>query len=291
MVHPSEPHIALAKATRQRFCAQVGLILPRVSQDIKDQLALLLNNPLAAREVQDALSELERCDRAWIDGVRVSLQMHLNTQGSMPSPAAADPSALELVADETIENQLMATRLATRILESTGQHFSNLRLRVLFAEGRRELNPKDLFKPDVIASVVLDEWVKAGIPRDTWKQHQDLIAESFSGYMVEAYSEANRFLVTNGVMPEIDLKHSVRRAPSAPEAPSTQSNPAFAKTARMGAQAAEQIYKDQTVPAGLMSEVESKLLNNRLHIAAALQTPSHRMASTPLAKKAGASSL
>ncbi len=42
---------------------------------------------------------------------------------------------------------------------------------------------------------------------------------------------------------------------------------------RMGAQAAEQIYKDQTVPAGLMSEVESKLLNNRLHIAAALQTP------------------
>jgi methyl-accepting chemotaxis protein-1 (serine sensor receptor) len=42
---------------------------------------------------------------------------------------------------------------------------------------------------------------------------------------------------------------------------------------RMGAQAAEQIYRDQTVPAGLMSEVESKLLNNRLHIAAALQTP------------------
>jgi methyl-accepting chemotaxis protein len=42
---------------------------------------------------------------------------------------------------------------------------------------------------------------------------------------------------------------------------------------RMGAKAAETIYKEQTVPAGLMSEVESKLLNNRLHVASALQTP------------------
>lgn len=239
MVHPSEPHIALAKATRQRFCAQVGLILPRVSQDIKDHLALLLSAPQASRDVQTALSEFERHDRDWIEGVRTHLQRHLSTQGSTTSRlAVADLGALELVADEAIEDQLMASRLATRILETAGQSFSNLRLRMLFAEGRPELNPKDLFKPDVIASIILDEWVKVGIPRETWKLLQDLIAKSFSGYMVEAYSEANRFLVTNGVMPEIDLKHSVRRVPSAPEAPSTQSNPAFAKTARMGAEPA-----------------------------------------------------
>ncbi|MCZ8235916.1 MAG: methyl-accepting chemotaxis protein [Inhella sp.] len=42
---------------------------------------------------------------------------------------------------------------------------------------------------------------------------------------------------------------------------------------RMGAKAAEGIYREQTVPAGIMSEIESKLLNNRLHIASALQTP------------------
>lgn len=218
MTH-AEPLIALAAVTRQRFCAQLGLILPKVAQDVRDQLNQRLEAARAVRDMQsarDILSEFERSDRSWIDGIRASLQQRLNQRESHSTRGQTVPGRLELLADEAVEDQLLAQRLAARIQDASSQDLTDLRLRLLFAEGRLELAPTDVVRPETIGRILLDEWVHAGLSRDAWQQLSGGLSNSVATKLVEAYREANRFLITNGVMPEIDLKNAVRKAPSAP---------------------------------------------------------------------------
>lgn len=218
MTH-SEPLIALAAVTRQRFCAQLGLILPKVAQDLRDHLNQRLDTARAVRDMQaarDTLAEFERSDRGWIDGIRASLQQRLHQRDSHSTRGHTVPGRLELLADEAVEDQLLASRLAGRIQDAASQELSDLRLRLLFAEGRVELMPSDVVRPDTIGRILLDEWVHAGMSRDTWQQLSDKLGTSMAAKVVDAYREANRFLVTNGVMPEINLKNAVRKAPSTP---------------------------------------------------------------------------
>jgi hypothetical protein len=215
----AEPLIALAAVTRQRFCAQLGLILPKVAQDVRDQLNQRLEAARAVRDMQsarDILSEFERSDRSWIDGIRASLQQRLNQRESHSTRGQTVPGRLELLADEAVEDQLLAQRLAARIQDASSQDLTDLRLRLLFAEGRVELAPTDVVRPETIGRILLDEWVHAGLSRDAWQQLSGGLSSSVATKVVEAYQEANRFLITNGVMPEIDLKNAVRKAPSAP---------------------------------------------------------------------------
>ena len=218
MTH-AEPLIALAAVTRQRFCAQLGLILPKVAQDVRDQLNERLEAARTVRDMQsarDILSEFERSDRSWIDGIRASLQQRLNQRESHSTRGQTVPGRLELLADEAVEDQLLAQRLAARIQDASSQDLTDLRLRLLFAEGRLELAPTDVVRPETIGRILLDEWVHAGLSRDAWQQLSAGLSSSVATKMVAAYQEANRFLITNGVMPEIDLKNAVRKAPSAP---------------------------------------------------------------------------
>ena len=222
----SEPLITLATVTRQRFCAQVGLILPKVALEIRDHLSLAAQNARMLKDMQatrDAQLAFEQGDRRWIEGVRAQLQLGArrpggNAQQSPNKSNAQDLSgALELVADEAVEDQLLSAKLAARVQEESGTALSHLRLRLLFAEGRVELQPNDVVRPESLARIVLDEWIKAGLSRDLWKQLADVMARSAAVKLQTAYEEANRFLVTNGVMPDINLKGAVRKAPPAPE--------------------------------------------------------------------------
>lgn len=218
MTH-AEPLIALAAVTRQRFCAQLGLILPKVVQDLRDLLNQRLDSARAVRDMQSArnmLAELERVDRNWIDGVRASFQQRLIQRDNHSTRGHTVPGRLELLADEAVEDQLLVSRLAGRIQDASAQELTDLRLRLLFAQGHVELMPSDVVRPETVSRILLDEWVHAGLSRDTWRQLSDGLCGSMAARMTEVYREANRFLVTNGVMPEINLKHAVRKAPSTP---------------------------------------------------------------------------
>lgn len=225
----AEPLIALAAVTRQRFCAQLGLILPKVAQDVRDHLHQRLETAHAVRDMQsarDTLAEFERTDRSWIDGIRASLQQRLTQRDGHSSRGHTVPGRLELLGNEAVEDQLLASRLATRIQDAASQELTDLRLRLLFAEGRIELPPTDVIRPDTIGRILLDEWVHAGLNRDTWQQLNYVLPGSVASKVVDAYREANRFLITNGVMPKIDLKNAVRKAPSAPGAVGSSGHPA-----------------------------------------------------------------
>jgi len=219
--------MALAQVARQRFCAQVGLLLPKVGQDVCDHLNTQLDNASAVRDMQtarDALIELNSLSRTWVDGVSAALQQSL--QARQPARAGHTvPGRLELLATEAVEDQLLASKLALAVHDVAAQAWADLRVRLLFAESRTELQATDVVRPDTLAKVILDEWVHAGLSRDTWKMLAGVVHPSFGEKLAEAYQEANRFLVANGVMPEIELKHAVRKAPSAAAGPGKPSEP------------------------------------------------------------------
>ena len=54
------------------------------------------------------------------------------------------------------------------------------------------------------------------MPRESWTQLQPVLHRVISDKLVEVFHEANRFLVTNGVMPEIELRGGVRKSAAAP---------------------------------------------------------------------------
>ncbi|HEX5784100.1 MAG TPA: DUF1631 family protein [Burkholderiaceae bacterium] len=217
MKHPSEPFVALAHATRQRFCSQAGLILPKVVQAAQDDLTQQITDAMSAREAQslrDTVAEFNRQAPVWIDNLRAALQRQLASLGKDTGPDTLHTQTLELMAEEAVEVQLMASRLGARIQEVAGQALTDLRVRLLFAEGRTELFPQDPVKSDVLAQLFLSEWVQAGLSANQWKLLQRVMLSTIPKQLHDAYIEGNRFLVTNGVMPTIDLRQAMRRQPS-----------------------------------------------------------------------------
>ena len=225
------------------------MVVPRVAQELVDHLQRQLQNATTGTDAQmarEALCEFEFRHKAWIDDVRTTLQQ---PQPVGSAPATALDTQLELVADDAIEMQLLSSKLATRILDTAGQEFTNLRLRMLFAEGRTEFRSGDHLIPEALATALAKAWQGAGLSQDLWKLLGDQLHNRFAQHITQAYAEANRFLIANGVMREIDFAGAVRKAVSAKtqqqtsnteDADSTHNAPTtFARTAHLNAPEAQ----------------------------------------------------
>ena len=77
-------------------------------------------------------------------------------------PAAA-VNTLSLVDDDTIELEIMTSRLALAIMDRASWEFTDLRSRIVHLEQRDELEPHDLLRAHVLARIVVDAWRGAGL--------------------------------------------------------------------------------------------------------------------------------
>ncbi len=231
------PLVALANVTRQRFCAQAGLVLPQVVQGLQDHLNQVLIHSRVLKDTQtaqEAQRELTQHEQLWIENLRAALQRQALHHTDSTTPRTTEH--LELLATDAVEDQLQTGKLAAAIQDKANQAWADLKLRLLFVSGRVDLLPNDVVRPDMLAKTLFEEWVRAGLSKESWRYLSvplyPLLAERMEG----VYQEANRFLVTNGVMPEISPKHVVRKASSA-DTPTTMARPtAFVPTAHMGSQ-------------------------------------------------------
>ncbi|WP_140631030.1 DUF1631 family protein [Methylibium rhizosphaerae] len=120
-----------------------------------------------------------------------------------------------LVDDDTIEREILSSRLALAMMDKASWEFTDLRSRMSVLEQRDELEPQDVLRPHVLARFVLDAWRSAGLTLDAWRTLQPSLHEEFAHFVEEAYHETNRWLVNHGVRPEIDLRPFIRRSRSA----------------------------------------------------------------------------
>lgn len=139
--------------------------------------------------------------------------------GGADAGAASRSGPLTLVPDDTIELEIVTSRLALAIMDRASWEFADLRSRVAHLEGRAELDPHDLLRAHVLARIVFESWRAAGLTLDSWRELQPVLHEEFALLVEEAYHETNRWLASQHVLPEVDLRPFIRRSRTHPNAP------------------------------------------------------------------------
>ena len=232
-------------ALARRFYVE-GLLkgLPSIVKAVEESGKGLLSQPaentLAARR-RDALENLTKASPFWLQSALAMLRGALLTgvisvsrPSDLPPPSSrgaggvgggsgsshGNDAGLTLVDNDTIEIEILSSRLALAMMDMASWEFTDLRARMTTLEGRDELAANDVLRPHVLARIVTSAWRTAGLGQETWRTVQSAIHEEFSHFAAEAYHETNRWLMAEGVLPEIDLRPLIRRTASAAWRPS-----------------------------------------------------------------------
>jgi len=214
---PDQRIASLAKQARERFVVHLGGTLPELVKVCDTHLTAALGKSGTHREMElrrEAWTHFQKHQGTWLLQCRMALQRSLLPGFSSTNPSTLSvPGQLELVADGAVDDQIMASRLAMSVLELTSTELNALRLRVQHLERREELPRGDILLPDVVARLLVDQWIEAKMPREGWPVVQEALAPALATRMLAAYQAANEFLVGSGVMKNIDLQALVKRTP------------------------------------------------------------------------------
>ncbi len=194
----------------------MGRSLPELVKACDTRLTAILDQAGAARDTQmrrDAWSGFQKNQTTWLNQSRKVLQRTLLPRFSNTGSPTSVSGQLELVAEGAIDDQILASRLAMQVLDKSSTELNELRLRIQHLEGRQELPRGDVLLPDVTARILVDQWLDAHMTREAWVLVQDALAPLLANKLHDAYKAANEFLVSSGVMKEIDLQALVKRVP------------------------------------------------------------------------------
>ena len=106
------------------------------------------------------LSDLRKAAPAWINGIvsalrgaLVSGMVSASRPGDLPPPGRSAPG-MSLVDDDTIETEILSSRLALAMMDRASWEFTDLRSRMSSLEKRDELDTNDVLRPHVLARIV-----------------------------------------------------------------------------------------------------------------------------------------
>ena len=225
MAHSASPDVVASQARRLYTEELVKGLTPLV-QAVIDAARNLLDKPSEHGQFQrrrDLMQGLTSGAQAWHRGIVVGLRHVLlngasaSRPGDLPLPSGARDT-LSLVPDDTIELEIVTSRLALAIMDRASWEFADLRSRVAHLEGRSELEPHDMLRAHVLARIVFDAWRSAGLGLEGWREMQPTLHDEFALVVEESYHETNRWLVSQGVLPEVDLRPFIRRSHTHPNA-------------------------------------------------------------------------
>ena len=144
MASPDQHVSSLAKQARELFVVHVGRALPELVKACENRLVAVIDQPGPVREMQerrDTWTAFNKHQTTWLNNSRKALQRTLLPRFS-PSGgnAMTAPGRLELLAEGAIDDQIMASRLAMRVLDLSSTELNELRLRIQHLEKRQELS-------------------------------------------------------------------------------------------------------------------------------------------------------
>ena len=222
----------IAAHARRLYVEELLKGLPGLVSRISTGARELLNKPaeyVVGQRRRDLVQGLMKQAGSWhgamASGLRHVLQHGVTASqlGGLPVPGAA--GGMSLVDNDTIEREILASRLALAIMDRAGWEFTDLRSRIAMLERRGELDTHDMLRAHILAQVVLDAWRTAGLGATDWREAQPLLHDEFSALAEEAYHETNRWLISQRVMQDIDLRPSIRRTHDAASGPGAAAPP------------------------------------------------------------------
>jgi len=207
----------IAAQARQLYIDELLKALPAVVSRLGTGARELLDKPaeyLTAQRRRDLVQGLIKQAGAWHGAVTIGLRHILQHGVTASQPADLPPpgsAGLSLVDNDTIEREILTSRLALAIMDRAGWEFTDLRSRMAMLERRGELETHDMLRAHILARVVLDAWRTAGLTATDWREAQPLLHDEFAGLAEGVYHETNRWLIGQRVMPDVDLRPYIRR--------------------------------------------------------------------------------
>jgi hypothetical protein len=176
--------------------------------------------PALQMKRRELVMDLPRLAPRWQQALLAAMQRGNSAPAGAAAAAAATRGAtlstnFSLVDDDTIDREILVSRLALSMLDKASWEFSDLRGRISALEKRDELDTHDVLRPQALAQMVADSWQQAGLTSDHWKTAQRILHEEFAALLEEAYHETNKWLVKQGVRPELDLRPFIKRSAGA----------------------------------------------------------------------------
>ncbi len=222
---PGASPVALAGQARRLYTEHLVKGLVPLVQAVIDHAREQLDKPSEHAVFQrrrDVFQALNAGAQAWHRGVVAGLREVL--LGGAPPTRTADLASsgrdtLSLVSDDTIELEIVTSRLALAIMDRASWEFADLRSRIAHLEGHAELEPQDMLRAHVLARICFDAWRAANLTLEAWRELQPVLHEEYASLVEEAYHETNRWLVAQGVLAEVDLRPFIRRSRTHPNAP------------------------------------------------------------------------
>ena len=220
---PANP-TALAQQARRSYAERLLAGLPSVVLATEQGARLLASavaDPMTALKRREILPVIQQSFPLWLQGMNTLLREGLDSGtvsqtrlGSLPVAGGRKDARLSLVDDDTIEHEILSSRLALAMMDRASWEFTDLRSRMNVLEGREELDTNDVLRPHVLARVVTTAWLAAPLSFDAWRLLQTVLHDELSLFAEEAYHETNRFLLQRNVLPEVDLRPFIRRTAS-----------------------------------------------------------------------------
>ncbi|MFL6661699.1 MAG: DUF1631 family protein [Rhizobacter sp.] len=221
--------LALAAQARRSYVEGLLNGLPTVAQAVDHGARILLSqvaDPATMMRRRDTVEDLTKYHGLWVQGAMAALRTALQGGGmsvarpaDLPPPGsrtgASGSGGLTLVDNETIESEILSSRLALAMMDRASWEFTDMRSRMTMLEGRDELDPNDVLRPHVFARIIANAWRAAGLGHDAWRTLQTVLHDEFAHFAEEAYHEINRWLIQQRVLPEIDLRPFIRRTRNA----------------------------------------------------------------------------
>ncbi len=211
---------ALAQQARRWYAERLLQGLPAVVQAVDLGARLLagaVSEPRVAMERRDVLEEFQKTQGVWLRtmaGLMRGAAQSGMLSTSLPGELAQLPNRntkLTLVDDDTIEHEILSSRLALAMMDRASWEFTDLRARMNSLEGREELDANDILRPHALARLVTSSWLASRLGLEPWRTLQGVLHEELSLFAEEAYHETNRWLLQRRVLPETDLRPFIRR--------------------------------------------------------------------------------
>ena len=215
----------IATQARRLYVDELVRNLAGVVQVALEGARSLLDKPaehtllMRRRDLQQELQKgAQGWHRAMVNGLRQALVGAGAASRPGDLPLGGRGAGLTLVDDDTIELEIVTSRLALAIMDRASWEFADLRSRVASLEGRTELEAQDLLRAHVLARVVFEAWRVGGLSLTSWRELQPVLHDEFAHLVEEAYHETNRFLIEQRVLPDVDLRPFIRRSRTNPQA-------------------------------------------------------------------------
>lgn len=153
--------------------------------------------------------EKDSVRRSVLSNMKQRVEQQLNGQFDDNSPeSASQGNELSLMGDETLERSLAIDSFSNRVLEQSADDWLAFRERIGVLIGKKELRDDNTpFNAKALGSVMFDELSKIECPLKTVLMLFRLFDKQAGPKLVQYYQASNRWLVEEGILPNLKLIH------------------------------------------------------------------------------------